>query len=112
MVNIVERGTDFVLRVHSYARPHGNKLFPGARRSSGYTEADIPDASTERDHKGTSEFSRVLLKCIPGTQSVRKVASSDRSKKTERTHFRTSPSYVRYKLISEYHQKKETMCSK
>ena len=45
------------------------------------TEAGVPDASTERDHEGTSEFSRVLLKCIPGTQSVGRVASSERSKR-------------------------------
>ena len=68
--------------------------------------ANIPDASEECDHRGASEFPRLLLKHIPGAQSIGRVASSDRFKKTERSHFRTSLSYVHYELSSEYHQKR------
>ena len=63
-------------------------ISPGARRSSGYAEANIPDASENASYKGASEFSRVLLKCIPGMQGVMRVASSDRFKKTEHYAFK------------------------
>ena len=43
---------------------------------------------------------------IPDTQSFRRVASSNRFKKSERSHFCTSFSYVHYKLSSEYHAKR------
>ena len=49
--------------------------------------------------------SSILLKCIPGTQSVRRVASQDRFKTAECPPQLTSLSYVHYKRGSEYGQK-------
>ena len=54
------------------------------------------------ESRGASEFLRILLKGIPGTQSFRRVASSNRFKMSERSHFCTSFSYVHYKLSSEH----------
>ena len=80
---------------------------PGSYRGTGNARADTPDALKERGNRGASRFTRILLKHISGTQSVRTVASSDRFKTTERTHLRTSLSYVHYKLSSKYHQKRD-----
>ena len=49
-----------------------------------------------------------LLQRIPGTQSFRRVASSNGFKKSERSHLGTSLSYVHYKLSSEYHAKRRS----
>ena len=86
--------------------PLGNTISPTAQRGTGNARANIPDASKECNSRVASEYSRVLFKCIPGTQSVRRVASSDRFKMTKSTNFRTSLSYVRYKLSSEYPRKR------
>ena len=48
----------------------------------------------------------ILLKRIPGKQSFRRVASSYRFKKSERSHLGTSLLYVHYKLSSEYRAKR------
>ena len=85
----------------------GNTNFPGSRRGTGNARANNSDASKEHDNRGASEFTMILLKHIPGRQRVRKMASSDRFKKTEHTHFRTLL-YVHYKLSSEYHQKRRS----
>ena len=63
-------------------------------------------ASEERNNRGASELPRILLKGIPGTQSFRRVASSYRSKKSERPHSCTSFPYVHYKLSSELRSKR------
>ena len=54
----------------------------------------IPYTSEERDNRGASEFPRILLKHIPGTQE------------SEHPHSCTSFSYVHYKLSAEYHVKR------
>ena len=84
----------------------GNMIFPWAQKGTGNARAYSPDSSKERNNRGASRFTRILLKQIPGKQSVKKVASRDRLKTTESTHFRTSLSYVHYKLSSEYCQKR------
>ena len=66
----------------------------------------IPYASEEGSNRGASKFPKILLKRIPGTQSFRRVASSNRFKKSERSHLCTSVSYVHYKLSSEYRVKR------
>ena len=54
--------------------------------------ANIPDASKECDNKRTSGYSRILFKRISGTQSFRRVASSNKLKQLnaqiEAPHFR------------------------
>ena len=67
----------------------GNKTSPGARRNSGHAGTNIPNASEERDYRGASEFPRILFQCISGAQGFRRVASSIRFKKGERSHFHT-----------------------
>ena len=87
--------------------PLGNKIFSGTQRDSGHAGTNIPYAPEERDNRGTSKFPRILLKHIPGTQSFRRVVSSNnRFKKSEHSHLGTSLSYVLYKLSSEYHAKR------
>ena len=88
--------------------PLRNKIPSGAQRNSGHAGTNIPYASEERDNRGASEFPRILLQRIPGTQSFRRVASSNRFKKSERSHLGTSLSYVHYKLSSEYHAKRRS----
>ena len=78
-----------------------NMISPRAPEDSGNARANIPDVSEERDNRGTSGYSRILFKRFPGTQSVRRVASGNRFKTTERTHLRTSLSYAHYKF-SDY----------
>ena len=75
-------------------------------RSSGNARANITDAPKECNNGGASEFSRVLLKCIPGTKSIMRVPSGDRLKMSERQHLRSSFLNVHYKLSSEYFQKR------
>ena len=96
--------------------PLGNKknikISLGARRNSGHAATNIPYAPEEHSDRGASEFPRILLESIPGTQSFRRVACSNRSfrmvassnryKKSECLHFCTSFSYIHYKLSSEY----------
>ena len=99
--------TSFYESTPSTQDPLGNKISPGAQRNSGHAGTNmIPYASEERDNRGDSEFIRILLKRIPGTQSFRRVASSNRFKKSERSHLCTSFSYVHYKLSAKYHAKR------
>ena len=66
--------------------PLGDQIPPGARGNSRHAGTDHPHASEKRNNRGASEFPRILLKRIPGTQSFRRVASSYRFKKSERPH--------------------------
>ena len=84
----------------------GNAILQGAPESTGNARANIPDASEERDNRGASGFFRILFKHYPGTQSVRRFASSNRFKTTEHSHFRTSFLYAHYKLSTEYNKKR------
>ena len=84
-----------------------DQISPGSRRNFGYAGTNHPHASKERDNRGASKFTRVLLKRIPGTKSFRRVASSyNRSKESERPHSCTSFPYVHYKLCSKLHSKR------
>ena len=53
----------------------------GRTEASGNARANIPNASKERNHQDTPGYSRVLFKCIPGTQSIWRVVSINRLKK-------------------------------
>ena len=97
--------TSFYESTPSTEDPMGNTISPGAPRSTGNARANIPDTLEECDNRGASGFSRILFKCFPGAQSIRRVESSNRLKTTERSHFCTSLLYVRNKLSSEYCKK-------
>ena len=73
----------------------------------GNVRANIPDASEERNNGGAHGFSRILFKCFPCVQIVRRVVSSNRFKTTECSHLHTSLSYVHYKLSAEYRMDKK-----
>ena len=79
---------------------------PGARANSWHAGTNHPHASEECNNIGASEFPRILLKRIPGTQTFRRIASSYRFKKSECPHSCTSFPYVHYKLSSEFHSKR------
>ena len=83
----------------------GDQISPGSRRNSRHAGTNHSHASKERDNRRASEFTRVLLKHIPGSKSFRRVASCDRSKESERPHSCTSFPYVHYKFSSK-------LCSK
>ena len=83
--------------------PMGNKISPGAQEDSGNARANTPDASKEHDNRGTFGFSRILFKRFPGTQNIRRVASSNRFETTERSHLHTSLLYAHYELSAGYH---------
>ena len=96
--------TSFYESTPSAQDPVGNKISLGAPEDPGNVTANIPDASKERDHRDTSRYSRILFKRIPGMQSVRRVASSNKFKTTERSHLHTSLLDAHYKLSAQYRQ--------
>ena len=63
-------------------------------------------APKERDNRGASRFTRFLLERIPGKESFRRVASSYRSKESERPHSHTSFPYVHDKLCAKLCRKR------
>ena len=86
--------TSFYESTPSSRDPVGDTVSPGARGNPGHAAKNIPNAPEERDNGGASRFPRILLQYIHGTQSFRRVASSHRFKKSERSHLCTSFSYV------------------
>ena len=84
----------------------GDASLSGTRGGSGNARANIPDATKECDKGSESKFSRILLKCIPGMKSVRRLASSDTLEMTKRPYLHRSLLYVHCKLSSEYCQKR------
>ena len=101
--------TSFYESTPSAGTPVGNLITTGTRRISGHEGENIPNAPEERHNRGASRFPRILLERIPVMQSLRRVASSHRLKKTEHSHSRTSFSHDYYKLSSEY-RKKRRLC--
>ena len=83
--------------------PMGNKISPEAQEDSGNARANIPDASKEHYNRCTFGFSRILFKRFSGTQSIRRVASSNRFETTERSHLHTSLLCAHYELSDGYH---------
>ena len=63
--------------------PKGPQKIQGMREQILY-----PLCFNRSNHQSTSGYSRVLLECIPGTQGISRVASSNRLKTTEKS---TSP---------------------
>ena len=88
MLSIVTKG--YRLRFTSPRDfPVGDTVPTGTRQDSRHEGTDIPNAPKERDNRGASRFPRLLLERIPGTQSFRRMASSHRFKRTERSHLCT-----------------------
>ena len=76
------------------------------RRNFGHAGTNHHHAPKERDNRGASELTRVLFERIPGTKSFRRVASSYRSKESERPHSCTSLPYVHDKLCAKLRSKR------
>ena len=97
VLSIMAKG--YRLRFRSpWERPHGKSDLPRGPEHPRNARANIPDALKVRDHRDTSGYSRILFESFPGTQSIRRVASYNGFKTTERPHLRTSLSHANYKL--------------
>ena len=67
-------GTDFVLQVHPFSdKLLGDQISAGSTGNFGHAGADFPYAPKERDNRGASRLTRVLLERIPGKESFRRV---------------------------------------
>ena len=84
----------------------GDKISPGSFRDFGHAGTDHPYAPKERDYRGASRLTRVLLERVPGKKGFMRVASSYRSEEPERTHLRTSFPYVHDKLCAIFLRKR------
>ena len=92
--------TSFYESTPSPTNSLGDKISTGSARNFGHAGTDHPYAPKERDNGSAFRLTRVILERIPGKEGLRRVASSHRSKESERTHSRTSFSYVHDKLCS------------
>ena len=77
--------TLFYKSTSSAQDPMGNKISPGTLEDPRNARAHILDASKEHNNRG-ARYARVLLERIPGTQSVWRVAPSNRLETTERPY--------------------------
>ena len=91
--------TSFYESTPSAQDPMRNKISPGAPEDPGNVRTNIPDALKERDHRDISGYFRIRFKCIPGSQSVRTVASSNIFKTAQRSHLRTSLSHAHFNSV-------------
>ena len=98
--------TSFYESTPSPSNTLGDQISPGPRGNSRHAGTNHPLAPKERDNRGASKFPRVLLEPIPGTKSFRRVASSYRSKESERLYSCTSFPYVHYKHSSKLRPKR------
>ena len=84
----------------------GDQISTGSTGNFGHVGTNFPYAPKERDNGGASRLARFLLERIPGKESFRRVASSYRSKESERPHSRTSFPYVHDKLCAKLCRKR------
>ena len=98
--------TSFYESTPSPTNSLGDKISTGSKRGFGHTGTNHPYAPKERDNGSASRLTRVLLERIPGKKGFRRVASSHRSKESERTHSRSSFPYVHDKLCSKLRRKR------
>ena len=84
----------------------GDQISTGSTGNFGHAGANFPHAPKERDNRCASRLTRVLLERIPGKESFRRVASSYRSKESERPHPCTSFPYVHDKLCAKLRRKR------
>ena len=98
--------TSFYESTPSPTNSLGDQISAGSTGNFGHAGADFPYAPKERDNRGASRLTRVLVERIPGKESFRRVASSYRSKESERPHPRTSFPYVHDKLCAKLRRKR------
>ena len=98
--------TSFYESTPSPTNSLGDQVFPGPTRDFGHAGTNLPYAPKERNNRGATRFSRFLFKRIPGTEIYRRVASSYRSKESERPHSCTSFPYVHDKLCAKLCRKR------
>ena len=84
----------------------GDKISARSPRNFGHAGTNHAYAPKVCDNGSASRLTRVLLERIPGKEGFRRVASSHRSKESERTHSRTSFPYVHDKLCSKLRRKR------
>ena len=103
ILSIVGQGvqTSFYESTPSPTNSMGDQISTGSSRNLGHAGTNFPYAPKERDNGGASRLTRVLLERIPGKKSFRIVASSYRSKKSERPYSWTSFPYVHDKLCAK-----------
>ena len=98
--------TSFYESTPSAQDPLGGTNSQGLTEDSGNARANIPNASKDRSLRDISGHSRVLFKCIPGTQGFWRVTSSNRLKTNEQPHQRFSLSHAHHKFSAEYRRKR------
>ena len=98
--------TSFYESTPSPTNSLGDKISTGSKRSFGHAGTNYHYAPKERDNGSASRLTRVLLERIPGKEGFRRVASSHRSKESERSHSRSSFPYVHDKLCSKLRRKR------
>ena len=98
--------TSFYESTPSPTNSLGDKISTGPKRSFGHAGTNYPYAPKERDNRSASRLTRFLLERIPGKEGFRRVASSHRSKESERSHSRSSFPYVHDKLCSKLRRKR------
>ena len=98
--------TSFYESTPSPTNSLGDKISTGPKRSFGHAGTNYHYAPKERDNGSASRLTRVLLERIPGKEGFRRVASSHRSKESERSHSRSSFPYVHDKLCSKLRRKR------
>ena len=98
--------TSFYESTPSPTNSLGDQISTGSTGDFGHAGANFPHAPKERDNRGPSRLTRVLFERIPGKESFRRVASSYRSKESERPHPCTSFPYVHDKLCAKLRRKR------
>ena len=84
----------------------GDQVSSGPTRNFGHAGTNLHHAPEERDNTGSSRFPRLLFNCIPGTEVYRRLASSHRSKESERPHSCATFPYVHDRLCAKLCRKR------
>ena len=84
----------------------GDQISTGSTRNLGHAGTNFPYAPKERDNGGASRLTSFLLEHIPGKKGFRRVASSYRSKESERPHSCTPFPYFHDKLCAKLCRKR------
>ena len=92
--------TSFYESTPSPTNSLGDQVSSGSTRNFGHAGTNLHHAPKERDNTGASRFPRLLFKRIPGTEVYRRLASSHRSKESERPHSCATFPYVHDRLCA------------
>ena len=93
--------TSFYESTPSPTNSLGDQVSSGPTRNFGHAGTNLHHAPKERDNTGASRFPRLLFKRIPGTEVYRRLASSHRSKESERLHSCATFPYVHDRLCAK-----------